>query len=270
MDQCAFYPTVAELSGEHVWDRWLSKVYAKEVNLKKFRLVEYDSGGSELESKTTQQINRKARVVCEPCNNGWMSVLTNETRSVAKDMIVRGSEIKLVPTDLSTLAQFAFLKSVVIDHLAVGRQPFWPTSDRYAFRTKRLIPAGVQVWISSYFHTHAEGHVWSGYAQPKDAGFVGLEFHSFTYHTGCLVLQVMSKRWSKLSRRREVVPTFRQNAYWDPVTVDIWPVYSLPIKWPLPKVLGPLVLSPQFRDRWLTLRTDRVPRSQRPKRDGFR
>ena len=245
---CAFCASEAKLSGEHIWDDWISDAYAA-IGVTDFHFADYGPEGEELRSYDGVRINKKAKVVCEPCNNRWMSNLTGEVKTISKDMVLHGKEIRLDTAELQTLSHFAFLKAVVLDHLASDRPPFWSIDARHAFRKRREVPEGVQVWISSLFERHAEGRVWSGYAQPQNA-LVGFEFYTFTYAVGCLVLQLVGKRW--VDSRNEILPNFRQNEYWNPVTTDIWP-RSISISWPLPKVLNLPRLSTEFRDRWLSL-----------------
>ena len=100
-------------------------------------------------------INLKAPVVCGPCNNGWMSDLENDhAKPVMQDMILHGAPRMLQPSDIASIAAFAFKTTVVTDHMHPRRKPFFSSATRYRFAASLAIPDGVQMWIGAFSGVH--------------------------------------------------------------------------------------------------------------------
>ena len=69
--ECAFCPATANFSGEHIWSKWMRKLFKS----KKFRFHQRNSSGKIVKEWSLPGIDLKAKVVCKPCNEGWMSRL---------------------------------------------------------------------------------------------------------------------------------------------------------------------------------------------------
>lgn len=139
------------MSGEHIWDAWVTKVFAEEENLSRFNNTDYDKDRIPIRAFSTQGIDRTAKVVCERCNTTWMHEITDETKRLLKDAVVHGRPTVLSPADCLSLARFVFMKAVIVDSLNDARRPpFYRQSVRRAFRTTRALPPGFQIWISQF------------------------------------------------------------------------------------------------------------------------
>jgi hypothetical protein len=78
-----------KLSGEHIWDNWISRMHASRAGRTQFVITDYDANEQPLQSNIRTSIDRKLPVVCEPCNNGWMSEIVNkEARPSLKELIL--------------------------------------------------------------------------------------------------------------------------------------------------------------------------------------
>jgi hypothetical protein len=62
--ECAFCPSTAKLSGEHIWSDWMNALFPGKK--KYLNIIERTIWSS-------NALDWKAKVISEPCNNGWMS-----------------------------------------------------------------------------------------------------------------------------------------------------------------------------------------------------
>ena len=147
MPTCAFCNTTAtELSGEHIWDDWLNRALPKT----KYRVRQRTSMLGPFREYETRVLKEKLPVVCDKCNSGWMSTITNQTKQTFSDSIINGAPMLLVPEPATLLAAFTFMKSVVADCGIKDKEPFFPKSTREKFKEILAIPPEVQMWIAAY------------------------------------------------------------------------------------------------------------------------
>ena len=248
------------MSGEHVWDAWLTDVYAEEKSLGGFVFTDYGKDREVIRTYgPTPGIDKTVKVVCKPCNETWMNDITSKTRLILKDAIVHGKPTVLTPSDCETLARFTFLKAVVIDALTIQRRPtFYRQSVRWAFRTNRTLPAGFQIWISQFASKKAEGEVWAVYSQAHDGMLLGSEFFTMTYHVGHVILQFVGFKWLSRGQRHRPLPSLTEHPDWNPVTAEIWPQKAAAIGWPRPTFLDASGRI-RFNQRWKALRQGPLP-----------
>lgn len=101
MKTCAFCPTVATLTGEHLFSDWTNRLYPS----KRYAIHQRGETGDIIRTWKATSIDIKAKVVCNHCNNGWMSDLENNyARPVMTEMIVNGKRCSLQPNDLASIA----------------------------------------------------------------------------------------------------------------------------------------------------------------------
>jgi hypothetical protein len=176
MDSCAFCPTIADLTGEHLFSNWTNRMYT-------------------LRRYTVRSINIKAVVVCGKCNNGWMSDLeNNHAKPAMKDVILHGSPCLLQSRDIASIAKFAFKTAVVADHMHATRKPFFSPAIRYSFAKSLTIPDGVQMWLGAFDGRHARsGSITARYLKKNVSVLRGFEFYVVTYITGHLAFQVLAR-----------------------------------------------------------------------------
>ncbi|MBB3591740.1 hypothetical protein FHX08_002084 [Rhizobium sp. BK529] len=149
----------APLSKEHIWADWLRE-YIPRTYAKTNHNVNIVSG-SAFES-TKGKVNRpgdphsqRLRVVCQQCNNGWMSEIQNRVKPNLSKLII-GESADLEPADRELLATWA----VMFTYIWEQAEPKLITStpeERRAFMETRLPPSGWTVWMAPY-----EGTLWKG------------------------------------------------------------------------------------------------------------
>jgi hypothetical protein len=256
VSRCAFcLSRPPELSEEHIWDDWVSRMYVAKSGRQKFVITEYDASETPFRSFIKTSINKTLPVVCEPCNNGWMSDIVNlDARPSMKDLIFHTREQTLLSRGLLGLARFTFLKSAVIDAVRTDSAPFYSVPIRQQFMSTRSFPPGVQIWLAAYGSSQHHGHAWASYFKPNDRPLQGVEFFFFTYAVGFLVLQLACARWIVKSRRHEQLPSVTPSRQWGDVSKGIYPLTApMAVSWPPRFFLDAKGLF-RFKERFHTLR----------------
>jgi len=183
-EACAFCPSTAKLSGEHVWSQWMNALFPGEKNFLNI-----------LDGKnwSANELNWTAKVVCEPCNNGWMSDIESQHAQPAMTDLIAGKvDIPIPQSRANSIALFAFKTTVVIEHLnrrRTGR--FFPREVRHRFRQTRNIPPNINMWMAGYLPP-GQGRCTTIYHELPDPGT--LELYVCTYAIGRFVFQVVAER----------------------------------------------------------------------------
>ncbi len=196
------------------------------------------------------ELNLKAKVVCKPCNETWMSQLEGETKPILKDVILRGQQTTLRERDIALVAAVAFKNTVVADHMHT-RGPFFTLRERRDFRYTRLIPTGVQMWLGSI--AEQRGLFKSMYAKLPRRDSRSFQLNIFTYAVGHLVVQTVTSRYQRKNDRRHAPPLYvTQDRNWNQVSLPFWPSDGTPITWPPAAHMGNNIVD-TFVKRWKSL-----------------
>lgn len=251
MKKCAFCSAQAKkLSREHIWDDWLNNV----LPTQRFRVRKQLVNGKLLEYDAVR-VEETVEAVCGDCNSGWMSEISHRIKQTFSDVIVNfqsGTRISLLPSGIRLLAEYTFLKSVIGDY-ATGTEndPFFTRAARERFREHRIIPAEVQIWLAAF----QGGQRYSGkfstrFNAANDPGFQGLEFFTFTYVVGPIVVQCSAPRWKHIHQKANLLPKIDLDPTdcWKPAVTEFWPSDGSPVTWPSQKLLGDPVIK-TFIDR---------------------
>jgi hypothetical protein len=240
---CGFCPETANITGEHLWSAW----FGKKLRTKKLLVTRKEADGT-LRQWPKKSLDEKARVVCGLCNNGWMSDLECQAKTIVDDMALYCTPKALHARDLTILAASAFKGAIVADLMHDNRPPFFSLFQRRRFAKDLTIPSGVQMWLGSI--AHQRGLFKSYYAVTKAGTSQGFELNIFTYALGHLVIQVVSAKWKKKAHRRHASPpALTQAVEWDAVSVPFWPNCGATVSWPPPMHMGDAVVD-EFVRRW--------------------
>ncbi len=230
--------------GEHVWDNWLNRLDGsprRDPSTTHY----WGEDGRFIRSHPSRRIDVTFDVVCDRCNNTWMSELSNEAKRLLEGSILRDSRIEIDAVGAITIAAFAFLKSAVLDWSSLdgGRSPCIP---RWACKSfcKGLstapsaglvvIPAGVQVWVARYRRTHKmEALAFVEELSPVSGRFRGYRILLVTYVVGSFIFQFVYPTWRRLGHK-VAPPPFFENVR-DPLSIPVWPWRPvLDVSWPPP------------------------------------
>ena len=246
MKQCAFCLRPAKMTAEHIWSEWMGRLFSSYTG----RYHVQWGVGPEAKTWKSKSIDAVARVVCERCNNGWMSDVDAEASATMSNMIRYGSAVSLLPVGIASIATFAYKAAVVVDCAGGGGGPFFPPAERKRFSAGGQLPGGVQVWLSTIrtkrLHSHIRGH----YAKINTGRYRHFRVFVFTYSVGFLVVQLIAFRWgSKLLKRPRFIPYLRQADVFTPVSVPLWPPDGRPVLWPTEQYLTDQTIH-QISERW--------------------
>ena len=210
------------------------------------RFVRRDDSGKFSDVWHTVKLNWKAKVVCEPCNGGWMSDI--ESRHAKPDMtdLIRGVPgIQITRSIAYSVALFAFKTAVVFDHLQSTRAPFFRRSVRYRFRESLEIPPTVRMWMGFYL-PQGTGGIHTGYHEGEHRLCGRIELYTCTYVVGHLIFQVCAERW----RHRAYLaprPGFENSL------TPFWPSIQQQTIWPPSHSIMSVEDFYKFATRWIEI-----------------
>jgi hypothetical protein len=191
MPECAFCPQSAKLSGEHLWSAWMGDL----LPAKTIRFARYGDKGQVEADWLSTELDWTAKVVCEKCNNTWMSAIENDHAKPAMSSLILGKlDTEVTESTAHSIALFAFKTAVVFDHLQRARPRFYPRAARHAFRENLFIPPTVRMWMARCTRS-VNGHVHSCYHEGKpEFARKTFELYICTYSVGQFLFQVVSER----------------------------------------------------------------------------
>ena len=236
-NECAFCPDTANISGEHLWSDWMNKIVPGE----KIFAIKNESRQI-IANWTGPELNWKANVVCEACNNGWMSSLESQHAMPSmSDLIIGKVDIPIDQVRANSIALFGFKTAVVIDHIERNRQPFFERSIRHEFRHSLTIPYNVSMWLTG-FASRGRGEINTLYRKGEIAAGKEIEVYTCTYAVEHLVIQVVSYKETGIQRAVSIGDEF--------LTVPFWPKIPDAFIWPPSRVLNNTSDFDRFSDRW--------------------
>lgn len=246
---CAFCCYEGTLTGEHLWSAWISKLLAGKTRGYDFS---HKNSSGRLQEWQQPTLDQKTKIVCAPCNNGWMSDLETETASLLSNVIRDDAALSLLPRGVTTLAAFAF-KNVVVGSFMANECAFFSSVVRQHFRERREVPKGVQMWLAGFKGKRIYGGRWSAYfVKPSEGAFYGqIEFYVFTYAAGRLAFQLVAARWTDVRRAGAKPPELVPAEFWEPAVTQFWPQDGFPVSWPPSKYFEDEGLN-AFKDRFAT------------------
>jgi hypothetical protein len=246
MKQCAFCLRPAKMSSEHIWSEWMGRLYS---GYKGTYRVNWGLG-SNAKAWKSKTIDAVAKVVCEPCNNGWMSDIDDAASYTMAQMIMYGSRVSLLPLGIESIARFAYKSAVVVD-CANAQHPFFSAAERKRFSEgKHDLPRGVQIWLSRIRTQHVHGRYMGHYGKIHSGKYRNFGFNVLTYTVGHLVIQLVAFRWaSRVIGEPGFTPRFIQNDVFDSVSVPLWPFTSKSVLWATDKCFTEDSIH-QIAERW--------------------
>src|SRR4029079_12587905 len=125
MKPCIFCPNPrTKKRGEHLWDDWINREDGKPIR-RPGTVTIYGEDGAIVRQYPSDRLDVTSDVVCDPCNNTWMSDLSTEAKHRLEPLIRRADPTDFHEADLLTIAAFAFLKSAVLDWstIELNRKP---------------------------------------------------------------------------------------------------------------------------------------------------
>jgi hypothetical protein len=236
--RCAFCPSTAKLSAEHIWSEWISAI---QPGKKVFR--RYDADGQLLKSWVAKTLDWTAKVVCEECNNTWMSDIEHlHAKPSLADLITGKSEVPIDAKRARSIALFCFKTTLVIDQVSPSEPPFFREEERYAFRTNLNIPPIVKIWMANFIPS-GKGRVNSGYFKTSTSPADMIRSFVCTFAAGHFVFQLVAIR---------SIRTFLPLPGFENLAVGFYPRFQK-FLWPPVYGLASVAAFESFSSRWSSI-----------------
>lgn len=209
---------------EHVFPKWLLKVIPGGGQVT-HRWVAPEGSDSISRTWTTDVLDFKAKVVCGPCNHGWMERLEAQARPFLEPMI-RGHRSTLLPEGARTIAYWALKTAVMIDFAQEAEHRSVPASVYPELYAAEGVLPQTFVWVAACDFgagALALARTLDLHTNPAQVGF------GATICVGHLVLEtirVPTKDGKTLEIRGQLAPCIRR----------LWP-YTNVVSWPPAGVL---------------------------------
>jgi hypothetical protein len=241
--------------GEHVWDAWLNRERGVRIKSKAI-ITEFGRDDLLVREYPAIGLNVTKDIVCDTCNNEWMSDIAAHAKRVLEG-IIRHDEPRTLDTEaIVTVAALAFLKAAVLDWS--GEETRTPCISRsLCTRFQRsltspssdavVLPDGLQIWIAGYRSKRkmeARAHI--DELEGSSGSFRGCRILLITYIVGFFALQLTFPQWRKRSRQYQPLPSFQPLG--DMRSVAIWPNVRT-ARWPPRQYLSRGTLD-DFRERF--------------------
>jgi hypothetical protein len=236
--ECAFCPNTAKLSREHVISNWINGLFPGGW---KGKFTDRYGQASDWES---QRLDWTAKVVCESCNNTWMSDIEEFHAKPTMTPLIQGKiNMPIRRSQAHSLALFAFKTAVILDHTLRHKDPFFSRRLRYAFRLHQEIPTTVQMWMCLYFTKPRRVDVHAGRYKGELSPGYPVHVYVCTCGIGRFAFQVVAAKQMG-TRKFSAPPTF------DNLAAPLWPHPPVGFIWPIPRALRSAQELTEFHRRW--------------------
>lgn len=154
---CIFCGRNGNKSKEHFYPAWLSEhIDGKGIHNISTVLTQLGDAPKALTSRSRRQghlITKKLRVVCQICNNGWMSQIESSVKGILVAGLT-GEHLDLSIDQQRDLAFWVCLKTIIYEQ-SDPKLASTPFMDRHAFYTDRVVPD----YFRMYFGAHSTSSI---------------------------------------------------------------------------------------------------------------
>ena len=221
-----------KLTAEHFWPEWASSLLPNGRELSYYDFAsKFDrtTGRVDVTKNYKRQgsvTTKRLRVVCAPCNNGWMSQLESGAKPILSPM-AKGAKLAITPEMQEKLATWIALKVMVAEHNII-KEVVSDETVRHKFRNDRVVPEGFQIWIlrcgaprwrSRYHRYAAHLSVSSSPAESTDRK----NTQGVTFGFGEALIAVLHTRVPGLTLDLRIA---------EPFGLKLWPLPGGHLEWP--------------------------------------
>lgn len=225
------------MSAEHLWSDWMASILPQSSEhleiAETFTQKTVPIGVPVRRMRQGSSNTKRIKVVCQNCNNNWMSKMEAAVKPILTPLIL-GQKIILSPEMRITLTEWIVLKILVAEHNSYSTSPADPIFDQDArnkFMGVRQIPPWLRIWIGLHngtkwslgFLRHTTGLLPAGEPLPPNPRPKNVS--TVTFGMGHLLIQAFATTseqlypWLELSG---MAPRFRA----------LWPLADANISWP--------------------------------------
>lgn len=146
-------------SREHLLPQWLQGVLpADEPGVHSLEIGMVDPSKREWMRRPFRE---KTRIVCERCNNGWMSTLEMAAQPILTPAI-QGTRCLLTADQQRIAATWAF-KTCLVYQASQAERPIAPASHFFDLRRFKRPPRQVSIWMGSHYRARQD---------PANSGYI--------------------------------------------------------------------------------------------------
>ncbi len=235
MRQCAFCPSTASLTGEHLRSEWVNKLLVGRTHHYEFY---QRSHGTSPTRWTDKRFDLKANVVCRDCNSGWMSEMDNDAKHSLQDIILHDCNVCILPEGLNAIAAYTMKSAFIGDYIARHREPFFDQRTRQLFAQSRRPLEEAHMWMGRIQQPRGKkkGIYKTRYGQPHGSTTVRLlDTYVFTFSLEAVLLQLAITRFNDpIVGDSAYSPELNQEKRLDPMLIPFWPlrVVNRGVEWP--------------------------------------
>lgn len=216
---------------------------------KRFSIM--DEEGEVVRQWDSDELDWRSYVVCETCNNTWMSAIENDhAKPEMTKLIVGNVDVPIRGERARSISLFGFKAAVIFDHMQRKREPFFSREARHEFGKSLTIPSNVAIWVTGYLpKTRGDAH--TVYHSGGVSEFQHIDMYVFSFTIGHLCIQVVGYN---IQRPANIFPKRKFPC------ARIWPATDLRIRWP--DDVGSLMSVEElnaFSLRWLDLDVVALP-----------
>lgn len=240
MSECAFCPSTAKLTAEHVTSERMNDLFPGE------NIHSRDARGKVTHWKTRDGIDWKVRVVCGDCNNGWMSDLENDHAKPVLTPLISGDATKMEITQqvARSIALWIFKTAVVLDQAQHRPYPWFPKHVREQFRTEKKMHSSIQMWICGVEGGRRHINFALQVRSHEDHDTYPVSSYVCAGGIGNFAFQMCSLKPKQMDNQLYPHPEF------DHLAVPIWPGMHSGVSWPFADNLQGEEELTRFLNRW--------------------
>lgn len=233
---CIFCGGEGNLSKEHVFPDWMKQLFPRDSRSTHVEgVINWRDGQPSapiMKQRLGHSGTRKTRVVCQACNNGWMSRLENDVKPILATLVL-GQRNCILRDELRLLAMWAAKSGCVAEH-AIQNKAILQT-ERDIVRAGG-IPPNWRVLIFPYSgKEYSELYMWqhSGTIEStiKPGGHRSYRYiKTSLWGMGHVIIYLLSTEWSEAGERLEKLALPRHS--------QVWPIRSSNVFWNLTSPIG--------------------------------
>ena len=149
---CIFCNGTGKKSKEHLWPVWMHELLplvGDGNNVSEMNTFQWKKQtGAKRQKRQGHLTTKKLRVVCQTCNNGWMSKLESEIKPILTGILTH-ENLELCSQKQEILARWIALKSIIGEH-SEQETHVTPQAERNLFRTQKNIPDFFAIYIGKH------------------------------------------------------------------------------------------------------------------------
>ncbi len=240
--ECAFCSHSGNLSLEHITSEWMNTLFPGE------NIHQREARGKRAQWTTHDEIDWKARVVCETCNTGWMSNIESKHAKPVLTPLITGHNVRTEITQeiARSIALWVFKTAIVLDHAHHRANPWFPDYVREQLRVEQKMPSTVKMWICGVRGGRRHINLRAAYGAMNLSPTYPVYSYIVTGGIGNFAFQFCS---IKQKRNIELFPL----PEFDDIAIPIWPGIYSGITWPFTSNLAGENDLTRFSDRWSSI-----------------